>query len=510
MKKNADNIGNRSGTTQRVMRARKIPLAAWISAGVAVIMIGVLAILAIVSKTCDNCERKALCYGIDNYSAVSTSSLEYAMKSAGFDCVFVGSEGYADDKYVIPDEYSGDDVFIVAAGEASFSVAADIDSAKPSNVIGYCLIAPEYPGDDALDGWSMNYPDCDVAIFGFARKAGSLDEMSGAQMLFERLSGVDTVYGVPARTGGALSSEVFVSADQTRYLSLSHINSDVRKLISGASFQSELSGYLENEIGQKADYGRLNAFFVLRATAIFIALASILVFVYFVPVPVPDKGEKHLKGRDSLALIVFMGVSVWLALAAVVMSVIPYTLHFVRYLMVFSPVVLITGMFIARLGFYMSNKVTCVRRIEKSGVYIIMALLEVSFVVASLCVFTELDAIKKPLAVSGYALAVMLLDYTDTSCLAQIDKKSRCAGEGSGSYFGNPLYFVETLIPAAAGLAVSCVTGDSDLRMTAILGLLIAAVPYLASVTIKRNSDCFEIVGAVHAVIMGLLVYIAF
>ena len=48
MKKNADNIGNRSGTTQRVMRARKIPLAAWISAGVAVIMIGVLAILAIV------------------------------------------------------------------------------------------------------------------------------------------------------------------------------------------------------------------------------------------------------------------------------------------------------------------------------------------------------------------------------------------------------------------------------------------------------------------------------
>ena len=63
---------------------------------------------------------------------------------------------------------------------------------------------------------------------------------------------------------------------------------------------------------------------------------------------------------------------------------------------------------------------------------------------------------------------------------------------------------------AAAGLAVSCVTGDSDLRMTAILGLLIAAVPYLASVTIKRNSDCFEIVGAVHAVIMGLLVYIAF
>ena len=58
-----------------------------------------------------------------------------------------------------------------------------------------------------------------MAIFGFARKAGSLDEMSGAQMLFERLSGVDTVYGVPARTGGALSSEVFVSADQTRYLS---------------------------------------------------------------------------------------------------------------------------------------------------------------------------------------------------------------------------------------------------------------------------------------------------
>ena len=166
-------------------------------------------------------------------------------------------------------------------------------------------------------------------------------------------------------------------------------------------------------------------------------------------------------------------------------------------------------MFIARLGFYMSNKVTCVRRIEKS-VYIIMALLEVSFVVASLCVFTELDAIKASGGIRLCACRDVSGLYRYLPVWLRLTKKSRCAGEGSGSYFGNPLYFVETLIPAA-GLAVSCVTGDSDLRMTAILGLLIAAVPYLASVTIKRNSDCFRNSrGGACAVIMGLLVYITY
>ena len=62
MKKNADNIGNRSGTTQRVSeRARFLGCVDiggsrcdydWRSCD-----------SAIVSKTCDNCERKAFATG---------------------------------------------------------------------------------------------------------------------------------------------------------------------------------------------------------------------------------------------------------------------------------------------------------------------------------------------------------------------------------------------------------------------------------------------------------------
>ena len=94
--------------------------------------------------------------------------------------------------------------------------------------------------------------------------------------------------------------------------------------------------------------------------------------------------------------------------------------------------------------------------------------------------------------------------------LATVDKKSRFAGEGPGSYLGNPIYFAETLIPAVAGLVMALVGKDFTLLRISLAGIAVAALPYLAAQSIKRSSDHFELAGIVHGLIMALLVFTAF
>ena len=107
------------------------------------------------------------------------------------------------------------------------------------------------------------------------------------------------------------------------------------------------------------------------------------------------------------------------------------------------------------------------------------------------------------------SIMVLLLDSATISMLATVDKKSRFAGEGPGSYLGNPVYFIETMIPAAAGLVMAFVGKDFTLLRFSLAGIAICTLPYFAAESIKRSSDYFELAGVVHGIIMALLVYTA-
>ena len=502
-------------STQRISRVRKLPLAAWISAGIAGAAVIVLFVLFFLSSAAGaGADKVALFYNADQRTFPYVS-MRYSLAQAGFDMVVLDpkdakTEGESG-RYIIPSKYTDDEVVIIAAGPDSFKVMSDINSMPSGEVLGYCLIMPDYPGNAALAGFDPENPSCDIAIFACDSLAGSVEQLSGSEMLFEKISGVDTVYGTPSVTGGALSSKIFVSTSQNRYLSLAPNGQDIRSLIYSSSFQSELAGYLGLTYTDTEGYTPANVWFFLRMICILVCLAALLMFLFFIPVSKPDKGDKFLKGRDSLAMIIFAGISLWLGLTVIVMSMIPAVAYYTRYLIIFAPVVLIVGMFFARIGFFLTNKIAYKRRKGEGLIkFLIAGVIEVLLVLASVLLFSDIAYRERTTTVWMFAVMVLLLDSAVISMLATVDKKSRFAGEGPGSYLGNPIYFAETLIPAVAGLVMALVGKDFTLLRISLAGIAVAALPYLAAQSIKRSSDHFELAGIVHGLIMALLVFTAF
>lgn len=501
-------------SAQRTTRVRKLPLAAWISAGISGVMVIALLVMYLIAGFAQpEGKRVVLFYNVDE-ATFPHVSMRYSLVQAGFDSVILSSSESKtkgdDGKYIIPSDYNNKEVVVITAGPESFKVMSDINSAGPDNVLGYCLIMPDYPGNAALAGFDSKSPACDIAIFACDNNAGSVEELGGAQMLFEKISGVDTVYGTPARNGGAMSSKIFVSPSQNRYLSLAPSVMNIRSYIYSSSFQSELAGYLGLTYTGSEAYTPVNVWFVMRMVCILVALAGLLMFLFFIPVSKPDKGDKLLKGRDSLAAIIFGGISLWLGLTVVVMSMIPAVSYYTRYIIVFAPCVLIIGMFFARIGFFLTNKISYKRK-KGEGIlkFLIAAVIEVLLVVAVVLLFSDITYRERTTTNLMLSVMVLLLDSATISMLATVDKKSRFAGEGPGSYLGNPVYFIETLLPAIGGLVMAFVGRDFTLLRFSLAGIAICVLPYFAAQTIKRSSDYFEIAGAVHGILMALLVFTA-
>lgn len=499
-------------SSQRALRVRKLPVPAWISAGIAGAMVIVLFVLYLIAAAgAPDSDRVALFYNADE-STFPHVSMRYSLAQAEFDCVVLSPDECKtkgeDGKYVIPSKYSDDEVVIIAAGPDSFKVMSDIGPS--ANVLGYCLIMPEYPGNAALAGFDSKSPACDIAIFACDSNAHSVEELNGSQMLFEKISGTDTVYGTPALSGGSMSSKVFISPSQNRYLSLCPTQMDIRSYMYSSSFQSELAGYLGLTYTGTEAYTSVNAWFIARMAAIIITIAGLLMFLFFIPVSKPDKGDKLLKGRDSLAAIIFAGISLWIGLTVAVMTMIPAVSRYPKYIIIFSPAVLIIGMFFARIGFFLTNKIQYKRRRGESfWKFLIAGVVEVLLVFASVLLFTDIKYRDRSSLVWMFAVMVLLLDSAVVSMLVTIDKKSRFAGEGPGSYLGNPIYFAETLLPAVGGLVMAFINKDFSILRYSIAGIAVAALPYLAAQTIKRSSDYAELAGAVHGIIMALLVFTA-
>ena len=98
------------------------------------------------------------------------------------------------------------------------------------------------------------------------------------------------------------------------------------------------------------------------AFALFMSIALLALFLFMVPVSLPDKGSRDLKGRDSLGAIIFLGVSGWLALCGAVTTFIPQWGFVSTYLALYSPVVIIAFMALAQIKLILSNKVKYIRK----------------------------------------------------------------------------------------------------------------------------------------------------
>ena len=497
----------RAPELNRTTRVRKVSAKAWIAAALSLVMsLALFGLYNLAYSGAGEKEKIVLFFCDKRYFPYV--SMNNALLSADFDYDVIDIKG----KHEIPGQYSGRKIVVAAFGKDAFKVMDNVARSGNADVIGYCLIDPEYPGNAALEGYGRYFPKTPVAIFGSEDKYGDNAGEGGLSMLYEKLSGADTLYGVPAVSGTVFKSKVYITPDQSRYMSVSSLSLEEHVLRYSPLFENELARYLGITYGSGISTFRLTAWFTLAPFTAFAALCFLSLFVFLIPVRDSDKGSKELKGRDSLGTIIFFGLSAWIGLTICVMTFIPSLVGYVKYAVVMAPAALVAAMALMRVPFLLSRKIAYKRdKLQGNMVLVplVMGLCEIAYVSALVFAFTDISGFDRGNVKLAASLIVFVISSLSAFALARADRKSRFAGEGPASYFGNPAYFLETLIPPAALLVISIMRVNSANICYASMAVICGMIPYFAAVTIKRFSDFFEFAGVVYGILMGILVYIA-
>ena len=504
-----------SSEVDRRTRARKISPKAWLFALLSLIMSLSLTGLYFLSDSGSGKDNKIVLFYCQErfFPYVSMSN---SLAAAGFDYAILeppkSGETAGKKAYAIPDVLKDKQIVVAAFGKDAFKIMDEVSKTDDRNVIGYCLINPEYPGNAALEGYGRDYPKKPVAIFSYDGQTGNADQAGGSPLLYEKLSGADTLYGVPAVSGTIIRSKVYITPDQSRYLSQSSMKMGSHVVRYSPVFENEFAAYLGITFGDGYSSFRIRAWFTCVMFTAFAALSFFALFVFLIPVREADKGSKELKGRDSLGGIIFFGLSAWIGLTISVMTFISFVEHYARYAVIMTPAVLTAAMALMRLPFLLSKKTVYKReKLHRNEILapVAMALCEVAMVGSVILTFTDISGIEQDPIKLAVSLIVFVVSSLSALALARADRKSKFIGEGPASYFGNPVYFIETIIPAGALLVISILRGSGSEICFASMALACGMIPYASAVIIKRFSDFFEAAGVVYGTLMAILVYIA-
>lgn len=517
MKKNTDRQKEEQIAPQygfRKLRPTKIPKLAW----VALILSFLLSVLlfglyAYSFKGSEKAPRTLVFY--TDGSSIPEVSMRNNLAAAGFGLEIVEPDkraskpGFA---YELPNSCAKKKVVVCAIGSNAFTVMNDLLKSGSDNIEGYILIAPEYPGNVALEGYTSDYPGVPCAIFGFDTKARSSSDLGGAQMIFEKISGVDTMYGHPTTRGKIFTSKVFVSHNQMRYLSLASMNLGVSVLLASPSFQGELAQYLGTTFGRGYSATRVTYWSTALVFSVFMSVAALALFLFMVPVTVPDKGARELKGRDSLGAIIFLGLSGWIGLTGAVMTFIPQARFLTKYVALYSPIVIIALMALAQTKLLLSNKVKYARKDNGPSLFlmsVVVGLVELLIIAGSTLNLTNVERTLKKDADPVAAIIVFVVMSLSAVALIFADKKSRFSGMGPTAYFGSPIYFVEALIPSVVLFILGLIQGNGELMKASFAGILIGVLPFGCVTPIKRISDFYEVTGLIFGIVAALIVLVA-
>lgn len=498
----------------RKLRPIKIPKAAWFALILSLVMaIMLFALYGFSYKDADDTSKTLIIYS--DGTNIPEVSLRNSLTAAGFGFEIVEPDkrsSRSDYVYTLPEGYEKDDVVVCAVGSNAFKVMDDLLNSHSGNIEGFILISPEYPGNIALEGYNSDYPSVPCAIFGLDSKAKSASDLSGAQMIFEKISGVDTMYGQPAVRGKIFPSKVFVSHNQMRYLSLSSSMFGTAGLLASPSFQGELAQYLGTTFGRGVSSTRITVWNVLLVLAVFLSAAALALFLFMVPVSVPDKGEKLLKGRDSLGAIIFLGLSGWIALCGAVMLFISQANFLAVYVARYSPVLIIVLMAFAQIKIIASKKITYKRKDYGFTIFIasvMTGLIEIMIIAGTALNITNVESVIKDNPNLIVTLVVFVLMSISAVALILADKKSRASGQGAAAYFASPAYFVEALFPPLVMLILASIRGNAEVVRASVTGCSLGILPFLCAVPIKRISDYYEITGLIFGIVAALIVFVA-
>ncbi|MCQ2483329.1 MAG: hypothetical protein MJ153_07595 [Clostridia bacterium] len=184
---------------------------------------------------------------------------------------------------LISEEYDNEPVVVVTTGENALESVKRF--ASETNVIGFVLVDPVYPGNFQMAEFGKNFPEQNLAVFMPFDDSKTLNDLPDGKLIYERLSGDDTLFGNRIKQDSNFSSTVFISADQNRYLSVSAFDfaDDGSLILMNPVFQNEFAQYLcttYNSYTQK-DYEQSMVFieYILDIILIFVGIVGICLFM---------------------------------------------------------------------------------------------------------------------------------------------------------------------------------------------------------------------------------------
>ena len=403
---------------------------------------------------------------------------------------------------------SGNDIVVCGVGEEALSLINEFKNNE--SVSGFILICPTM-NETYLEGITGGSPECDIAIFAGRDNSDKAVDMDDARLIYERISGDDTIFGIPVRRGGLLASKVFVSNAQNRTLSLSFFNvNDPATLLFSPLFQNELAGYLSvtyiDEATRETSFGRINSWFVLTWMAF--ALAAVSVLLYLSNLGLSVTGNDTKKAPVSMWVFgVIGGTSIALAIGIIASSFVDALHAAMPFILVLLPLIFMTALFIINFTWITTKDGKFVPHRNGLIPAVFLAVVMGLFIMLILALTTDLQVyrIADPGLASGVLAFILVLDTTVASGLIYASRKSSTAGEGAKNCFGNLKIFLLMLIPAAASLLFGIMPWHREILYCGLGGLAATGIPFLAVLPLVRHTDRSLIPGILHGIIYTLV-----
>ena len=473
---------------------KTIPLIGSIVAAVAVI---ILFVLYLVSFSGENRRNPIVLFsGADgNFPVVS---MQNTLHRAGFDFQrFEGGELDPDRQYIL---VSLDD-------NAVSDMAAYRDS---DNVLGFVLVCPTIPEEGLPSGFDSSEPSKDIAIFAGKDNSSEVVSMGAPRVIFERISGVDTVYGVPTARGGLFASRCFVSMAQNRYLSLSAFGADEGKeLLYSPLFQNELAGYLSityrDATIKDASFAGINMWFITAFIAIFACIFGLSVYLMLLPVVVSDIKQEKVPAREKIAVAAIGGITVAFAIGVVAMAFWERLRSYSSLILAFLPLVFMFILTISRFSFIVFDKTDykSKSRMKRTAFMSVIIALSALFI---MLILGDMDTYFSHTSAPLTAAVAFVPDLLCATCLLYADRKSRSMGEGGCSYFGNRVIFLLMLIPSVFAVIFGMIFRQHEIMCAGLKGLFTTLVPFVLLVPMRRHSDKSLLPGILHGILFAISV----
>lgn len=428
------------------------------------------------------------------------NSLENTLHAVGFDL-----ENDPEGDFVLEDDRN---YVILSAGENALNTINIYKDTE--NVVGFIFLCPAFNSEVLPEGMSSTEPSQDIAIFAGADDASKVLEIGDARAVYERLSGDDTVYGVPVKRGGLFASKVFINNLQTRYLSLSHFKvKDPAKFLFSPLMQNELAGYLSSTYQdltiRDAGFGRIDSWFVFAVLSIFCCLTGFCLYLAALPLVLSDMKQETIHKGEKASAALIGGISLALCIGVIATTFLDIFRKWAPTVMVLLPLVFMLSMTLSKIRFIAGKEGRFVRRNTRMIRPLFISATVVLLVFFTFNIFFDLK-VRNGMPASVLLPAVFLADIILSASLLYADRKSRYMGEGGCSLFGNRVIFLMMLIPSVFAFIFGLVFKMRDIMYGGLSGALCVLLPFVSLVPLRRHTDHSLIPGLVHGIIYVIAV----